>query len=31
MKELRNERMSVERWKKACEAGCCQSNYRRER
>ena len=31
MKELRNERMSVERWKEACEAGCCQSNYRRER
>lgn len=30
-KELRNERMSVERWKKACEAGCIQSNYRRER
>lgn len=30
-KELRNERMSVERWKKACEAGCLQSNYRRER
>lgn len=31
MNELKNEKMSVERWKQACEAGCCQSNYRRER
>jgi hypothetical protein len=31
MKEIKNERMSVERWKQACNAGCCQSNYRRER
>ena len=23
-----NEKMSVERWKKACEAACCDSNYR---
>ena len=30
-KELRNDRMAVERWKQACEAGCNQSNYRRER
>lgn len=30
-KELRNDRMAVERWKKAVEAGCLQSNYRRER
>lgn len=31
MNEIRNEKMSVERWKKAVEAGCCQRNYRRER
>lgn len=31
MKEIRNEKMSVERWKKAVEAGSCQRNYRRER
>jgi hypothetical protein len=31
MNEIKNEKMSVERWKQACEAGCCQSNYRRER
>lgn len=30
-KELRNDRMAVERWKQACKAGCNQSNYRRER
>ena len=30
-KELRNDRMAVERWKQACKAGCIQSNYRRER
>lgn len=30
-KELRNDRMAVERWKQACEAGSNQSNYRRER
>lgn len=30
-KELRNDRMAADRWKQACEAGCCQSNYRRER
>lgn len=26
-----NGRMSVERWKEACKAGCIQRNYRRER
>lgn len=31
MNEIRNEKMSVERWKKAVEAGSCQRNYRRER
>ena len=31
MDEIRNEKMSVERWKKAVEAGSCQRNYRRER
>ena len=31
MNEIRNEKMSVERWKKAVEAGSCQSNYRRGR
>jgi hypothetical protein len=31
MKELRNDRMAVERWKQACKAGSNQSNYRRER
>ena len=31
MNEIRNEKMSVERWKKAVEAGCCQRNYRRAR
>lgn len=30
-KELRNDRMDVERWKAACKAGSCQANYRRER
>ena len=30
-KELRNDRMAVERWKQACKAGSNQSNYRRER
>ena len=30
-KELRNDRMAVERWKQACKAGCFQGNYRRER
>ena len=30
-KELRNDRMAVERWKQACKAGSDQSNYRRER
>ena len=31
MNEIRNEKMSVERWKKAVEAGSCQRSYRRER
>ena len=31
MNEIRNEKMSVERWKNAVEAGSCQRNYRRER
>ena len=31
MNVLKNERMAVERWKKAVEAGSNQSNYRRER
>ena len=31
MNEIKNEKMSVERWKQACEAGSCQRNYRRER
>lgn len=31
MNEIRNEKMPVERWKKAVEAGCNQRNYRRER
>jgi len=31
MEALKNERMAVERLKKAVEAGCNQSNYRRER
>ena len=31
MNEIKNEKMSVERWKKAVEAGSCQRNYRRER
>ena len=30
-KAMRNDRMAVERWRQACEAGCLQSNYRRER
>jgi hypothetical protein len=30
-RELRNDRMAVERWKQACKAGCIQRNYRRER
>ena len=30
-KELRNDRMAVERWKEAVAAGCNQANYRRER
>ena len=31
MRVLKNDRMAVERWKKAVEAGSNQSNYRRER
>ena len=31
MNELKNERMAVERWKKAVEAGSCQASYRRKR
>lgn len=31
MNELKNERMVVERWKKAVEAGSCQASYRRKR
>lgn len=30
-KELRNDRMAVDRWKKAVEAGCNQSHFRRDR
>ena len=31
MRVLKNDRMAVERWKMAVEAGSNQSNYRRER
>lgn len=31
MNELKNERMSVERWKQAVSAGACQASYRRKR
>ena len=31
MNELKNERMAVERWKKAVKAGSCQASYRRKR
>lgn len=31
MNEIENDKMSVERWNQACEAGCRQRNYRRQR
>lgn len=31
MNEIKNDRMSIERWKEAVDASCKQKNYRRER